>query len=473
MSPAFHLPLKQEPDRTAPILHSEPQAPSGRLELQEGTRGEINAQREADRVIVTRFAPPAVLVNAELQVLQFRGPTGEFLELPTGKASFDVLKMAREGLMLPLRSAINQARQENKTARKENVRINRNGKTRTVDLEVIPLKNLPERCFLILFKEGDEARQPSGRAAAAQVIESPVEIAPQTEQAAASRIVELETDVTEMREYFQSMQEQHEAANEELQASSEEIQSANEELQSVNEELETSKEELESANEELTTVNDEMSNRNVELTRLYNDLINLQSSTRFPIVLLGRDLTIRWFGPQAAKQFGLLATDVGRPINHIRHSLVLGGAPDLPLDLERLSSDVVSEVSTREHDVREKNGERWYSLRVSPYLTVDSKVDGAVLVLVDITERKRQEAALRRLATVVLDSNDAITLQDLEGRILAWNRGAERMYGYSEAEALQMNIEQLVPPGERERARGFLQAIRDGNEVWSFRDLRG
>ena len=156
---ALHLPLKREhdehaaPGRQSPLPKRQPGAP----EPPEGFRGEHHAQREADRITVSQFAPPGVLVNAELQVLQFRGPTGAYLEPPTGKASFDVLKMAREGLMLPLRAAINQAKKENKTARRDNVRLKQNGKTRTVHLEVIPLKNLSERCFLILFEEAEKA----------------------------------------------------------------------------------------------------------------------------------------------------------------------------------------------------------------------------------------------------------------------------------------------------------------------------
>ena len=93
--------------------------PAGSQQPPDGLRGELSAQREADRITVNQFAPPGVLINAELQVLQFRGATGAFLEPPVGKASFDVLKMAREGLMLPLRAAINEAKKENKTARKE------------------------------------------------------------------------------------------------------------------------------------------------------------------------------------------------------------------------------------------------------------------------------------------------------------------------------------------------------------------
>lgn len=110
---------------------------------------ELNVQREADRVTLNRYAPTGVPVDAALQVLQFRGETSAFLKPPTGQASFNVLKMAREGLMLPLRAAINKAKKENKTVRKENVRLHRNGRTRAVSIEVTPLKNLKKRCYLI------------------------------------------------------------------------------------------------------------------------------------------------------------------------------------------------------------------------------------------------------------------------------------------------------------------------------------
>ena len=328
-----------------------------------------------------------MLINADLQILQFRGPTSAYLEPPTGKASFDVLKMARQGLMLPLRAAINKAKKDNTTARKDNVRVQQNGKTRTVNLKVIPLKNVRERCFLIVFEDAASNRRARRR---------PADRLPfRTQQGERSklsgdsrRISDLETDLAETRDYLQSMQEQHEAANEELQASNEEVQSANEELQSVNEELETSKEELESANEELTTVNEEMANRNIELTRLNGDLVNLQTSIKLAIVLLGRDLTIRRFSAQAEKQFDLLATDVGRPISNIRHNLVfeerghqaasaVAAAPghrrassrvageaamkaarpdaaDVPPDLETLIAEVIATVHEREREVRDK-----------------------------------------------------------------------------------------------------------------------
>ncbi|MDQ3563232.1 MAG: PAS domain S-box protein [Pseudomonadota bacterium] len=374
LTPAFHLPVSRS--------HPAAKLPgAAKVEPPEGYRGELNAQREADRVTVNHYAPPGVLINADLEILQFRGPTGPYLEPPKGKASFDVLKMAREGLMLPLRAAITKAKKHNATVRREDVRINQNGHTRTVNIEVTPLKNVKERCYLIVFEPAEKRGLPPGK-------RSPRPRGQAVSHPDARRIAELETELGETGDYFQALQEQQDAANEELQASSEEVQSANEELQSINEELETSKEELESTNEELTTVNEEAARQNVELNRLNSDLNNLHQSLNQAIVLLGRDLTIRRFTPLAERAFNLLATDLGRPLSGIKHNL------DCP-DLEELITEVIDTVSVREREVRDKAG-RWCSLRVRPYLTLDhNKIDGAVLVLVDIDTLKRSEQDIK------------------------------------------------------------------------------
>lgn len=254
-----------------------------------------------------------------------------------------------------------------------------------------------------------------------------------------SRIAELERELAEMRDYVQSIQEQYEAAHEELQSSNEEVTSSNEELQSLNEEMETSKEELESANEELTTVNDEMASRNVELGRINGDLVNLQLATMLPIVLLGRDLTIRRFSPQAETQFGLLAADIGRSIAHIRHNLDVN-------DLETLIAEVIDTVREREVEVRDKEG-RWHSLRVRPYLTLDNKVDGAVLVLVDIDKLKRAEliaAAAREQADAVIRTTpDPLIVLDADLRVRSANDGFYRAFKLLPADAEGRSIFEL------------------------------
>ncbi len=386
---------------------SRPRSGEVRTVAPRALRPEMSAQREADRLMASAFAPPGVLVNAELQVLQFRGATSAFLAPPSGKASFDVLKMARPGLMLPLRAAINKAKKDNEPARKENVRIGEDGRVRAVDIEVVPLREQAERCYLVLFYPSgeprrDAAKRASGRpgeyGSAALAVAAPAAAGSASARELRRRLAQSERELAETRDYLESVQEQAESANEELQASSEELQSSNEELQSMNEELETSKEELESTNEELTTVNEEIGSRNQELDRLNADLRNVLASTRTAILVVGRELALRRFTPQAEKLFGLSASDVGRPLRGIRHGLVLaepGASADRPasgkpVDLDALLREVIDGAAPSEGEVLDERG-RWYSLRATPYFTLDNKIDGAVLMMLDVDSLKRSQ----------------------------------------------------------------------------------
>ncbi|HEV2455477.1 MAG TPA: chemotaxis protein CheB, partial [Verrucomicrobiae bacterium] len=395
---AFHVSAKNRP-MAAGIGNSPPTGKPGPPAGEpKGFRAELSAQLEADRVTVNQFAPPGVLINDELQILQFRGSTGIYLQPPAGKASFDVLKMTREGLVLPLRAVINKARKENKIARRDDVRFDHNGRIKTVKIEVVPLKNLKERCFLVLFEDGEKTGAAVPPAADGEPSAGGLNTRNfDRKQEVSRRVAELEFDLAEARDYLQAVQEQNETTHEELQASNEEVTSANEELQSLNEELETSKEELESANEELTTVNEEMSNRNTELSRLNADLNNLQTSTRLSVILVGRELAIRRFSPAAEKQFNLLAADVGQPLGRFRHNLVLAER-NFPaastLDLDAFAREVIETGRERECEARDKDG-RWFCLRAHPYLTLENQVDGAVIVFVDIDALKKTEREIK------------------------------------------------------------------------------
>src|SRR6476660_5932075 len=159
--------------------------------------------------------------------------------------------------------------------------------------------------------------------------------------------IHLREELEATREYLQSIIEEQRTTNEELRSANEEIQSSNEELQSINEELETAKEELQSTNEELTTVNEELQNRNDELSRLNNDLNNLLSSVNIPIVMLGNDLRIRRFTPQAERALSLLPTDVGRKVTDFRLKL------NVP-DLEPLFLDVIDNLHIKEREVQDQ-----------------------------------------------------------------------------------------------------------------------
>jgi two-component system, chemotaxis family, CheB/CheR fusion protein len=181
----------------------------------------------------------------------------------------------------------------------------------------------------------------------------------------------LKQELAATKEYLQSFTEALESTNEELQSANEEIQSGNEELQSTNEELQTSKEELESANEELQTVNDEMQRRNDLLSQLNNDLSNLLNSVSLPLLMVGRDLSVRRFTPQATKALGLTESDIGRPLSRLRLKVNV-------TDLEQMMLDVMADVRPKQSRVRVSAGQ-WYDLRLTPYRTADNRIDGVVL----------------------------------------------------------------------------------------------
>ncbi len=350
-----------------------------------------DVRTEADRILMARYAPPGVLVNAELEILQFRGDTGPYLAPAPGKASLNLLRMTREGLLVTLRAAINKARKDNVPVREEGVRVEADGVTREVDLEVVPVKgsSAGEGGFLVLFEEPvpAPASLPRGKRDRGKAAKPRTKAAAE-EEAAERENARLARELAATGEYLQSVIEQQEAANEELQSANEEVQSANEELQSINEELETSKEEIQSSNEELATVNDELQNRNLELNQLSNDLINLLGSVEMAIIMLGQDLRVRRFTPMAGEIFSLIPTDVGRPIGDIKLKL------SVP-DLEPFLAEVIATASPREREVQDSQG-RWYSLRVRPYRTLEDKIEGVVILLVDVDKLKQLEKVLHQ-----------------------------------------------------------------------------
>jgi PAS domain S-box-containing protein len=346
------------------------------------THAEVNIQREADRVALNRYVPPSVLVNANMHVLYFRGDTSPYLTPPTGRATFNLLHMAKDGLLPSLRGVLTRSVKQHKAARLENVEWFERGKSRRTSIEVVPLANAKERCYLVFFEErskGNPARVHDQESRETE----PLSKNGGTVRQWRSKVAQLERALAESRDYLQSVQEQYEAVNEELQAANEEATSANEELQSTNEELETSKEELESTNEELNTVNDELASRNSELTLANSDLQNIYVNVNMAVILFSRDLTVRRFTKPAEKLFNLVDSDIGRSMSTIRPNLEID-------DLERLLVEVIESVSLREREVRSRSGQ-WYMLRARPYFTQDRKVDGVVLVAVDVDQLKRSE----------------------------------------------------------------------------------
>ncbi|HET9299320.1 MAG TPA: chemotaxis protein CheB, partial [Candidatus Polarisedimenticolaceae bacterium] len=242
-------------------------------------RAVLDLHREADRLLLTHYAPAGVLVDETLEILHFRGRTEPFLEPPSGDARFHLMGMVRKGLWEQVHLAVQQAREERAPVTREGLQVRIGGESREVRLRVLPVSVPPDppRGLLVLFET-----------VGVDVVRS--EEASISPEDRGDELKRLNQELLATRHQLQSAIENHQTATEE-------ILSANEELQSTNEEMETAKEELQSANEELMTLNDELRTRNLELSVAYSDLNNVLSSANIPFLILGKDLKIRRVTP--------------------------------------------------------------------------------------------------------------------------------------------------------------------------------
>jgi len=355
--------------RTADLI------PQRGLELSHfGTRSTVGAGahlggdllKVADRIMLSAYAPAAVVIDQDMHVQQFRGRTDLFLEHTPGPATFNLVQLARPTLAADLRATIHRAIKTDKPARKERAKVKLSGRSYEINIQAVPFR-IPasdKSWLLVIFDETTKATKPEKLPRALG------------KTATEREVGELRRELAAAKESLQAIIEEQEATNEELKSSNEEIESSNEELQSTNEELETAKEELQSTNEELTTLNEELSNRNLEMMQLTGELNNLLASIQMPIVMVDNALTVRRATPAARTAFNILPTDIGRPLTELRPNI------DVP-DLENVLREVIETLGTRERKVTDQTG-RKYSLRVRPYRTTDNKIDGAVLTLIDI-----------------------------------------------------------------------------------------
>jgi len=353
--------------------------------ITEYASADLDLQSLADQIVWKKYAPPGVVINSDMEILQFRGETSPYLGLAPGKPNFNLLKMAQPSLRLELRAAIKQAKQQNISVKKFGIQDTSLEQLGNISFEVIPILTPSlEQYFLVLFESVPLSATP--------IVERTDVLRPQTaiEQELNQLKQELATNKQELagtRDYLQSIIQEQELANQEMMTANEEILSSNEEYQSTNEELETAKEEIQSTNEELNTTNEELSERIIESNRLNNDLSNLLSSVSIPIIMVSNDLCIRRFTPMAEKIFNLIPADVGRPLNHINHNL------HLP-QLEQLIREVIDIQLMKAQEVQDRDG-HWYDLRIRPYKTTENQIDGAVLVLVDIDSQKRSNMRIQ------------------------------------------------------------------------------
>ena len=345
-------------------------------------------QKIADDILLSKYTPPGVVVNDKMEIVQFRGSTGTWLESSPGKPSLNLLKMAREGLAFELRNAVHKVKSNNKPLVKGNIPIQFMGRQQLVTIEVIPLLKIVEPYFLILFKEThsypeafnstNDKLQPALQEELPQSLEK-------------MHIERLENELSQAREDMRSITEDQEAVNEELQSANEELLSGSEELQSLNEELETSREEIQSTNEELITLNQELFDRNdqLNLSRIYAE--SIVATIREPLIILDKNMKVKTANRAYYNKFKATEEKTeGKLFYELEN-----GQWDIP-SLRSLCKKILSEKSKITDFEIEQDfkfmGVRTMLLNAARIFREDDTEQLVLLAIEDITEAKKLEA---------------------------------------------------------------------------------
>lgn len=408
-----------------------------------------------ENAILEQIAPSAVLINEQGDILYIQGRAGMYLELPSGEIDTNnIFKMAKEGLKNDLILSFQKAKSKKQIVHTYGLKIKTNESFIIVDITIREInlnlkfkQELP--LYLVLIQEDLSTSKE-------EIIEENLPIIDTVDTVDTKflheniNIKSLKQELQLQKSFLQDANEKLENSNEELKSYNEEIQSMNEELQSTNEELETSKEELQSVNEELSTVNSELNTKVTDLSRSNNDMNNLLAGTGIGTIFVDHKLNILRFTPAVTRIINLILGDIGRSIGHIVSNMI---------DYSSLVSDIQSVLDTlvsKEIEVMTIDAKS-YLMRIQPYRTLENVIEGAVISFVDITEmhnikiKLNELNKLSRLAIVVRDSSDAIIVEDLSGKIIAWNPGAQKLYGWSEEEALKMESKDRIPKELQEK----------------------
>lgn len=342
-----------------------------------------NIQSIADQIILQQYSPASVLVTSSGDVIYITGRTGKYLEPVAGKANWNIYAMAREGLRHELAGAFRKAMQNFEPVILNNIKVGTNGGTQIINVTVqrIEKPDSVKGMIMIIFTD----------VPASSYVDP--DISPKRKQNYTSREKKLELELQRSYEALQSTREEMQTSQEELKSTNEELQSTNEELQSTNEELTTSKEEMQSLNEELQTVNAELQSKVSELVSASDDMKNLLNSTEIATLFLDKELNIRRFTDYVTHIIKLRSTDIGRPFT------------DLVTDLQYPEIDtharlVLKTLVPIETAIR-TNDDRWFSVRIMPYRTIDDRIDGLVITFADITIAKKLEAELTDVNNVL------------------------------------------------------------------------
>ncbi len=317
------------------------------------------------------YVPLAVVVNEQMEALHILGNPDGYFQLQSGKLMNDITKIAVKELAIPLATGLQKVFATGQELKYAGIRVQRRGEPKIAQIRIrlLPEVKGQEPLAAIFIEElVQPAKATSGGVPVYDV-----------NQEAEQRIHDLEQELQFSRENLQATIEELETSNEELQATNEELLASNEELQSTNEELQ-------SVNEELHTVNAEHQSKIIELTELNNDLDNLMENTRIGTLFLDENLAVRRFTPAIRQVLKILESDIGRPINHLMHTLV-------DIDLFACIHEVALTTIEQEQEVCTRDG-AWLLMRILPYHVGMGAVSGVVLTFTDIGLLKTTQDAL-------------------------------------------------------------------------------
>lgn len=431
--------VRLRPDFRLMLASGLPQRPRYSVAPAGGAGATDRLQQSIFERLLETHMPPSFLINDRRELVHSFGGAGRYLRMRDGRATTQLTDMVDAELRMILVGALARAEKQLQPVVFTGIRVSAEGKDLLLRLTVEPLHDRISglTSFLVILED-------TGVVAALRD-ESAIDVNLATHE----QIQTLEQQLEHTRENLQAMIEEQESSNEELQATNEELVASNEELQSTNEELH-------SVNEELYTVNAEYQHKIEELTQVTSDLENLLLALDLGILFLDHALCIRRFTPRIGKLFNLLPHDFGRPITSFSNVLDEG--------LLELLQQVLVTGTPVEKEIRDREG-NCYFLRILSYRISPAAQEGVVLSLIDVSPLKKAEARLQHLSAIVESSEDAIVGKDLDGTIVSWNTGAEKMYGYPAEEVIGQNARILYPAATAGQFDVLLQSIRAGHAI--------
>ena len=386
-------------------------------------------QKTADDIMLRKYTPAGVVVNEMMDIVHFRGNTGNYLQQSPGKPSHNLLKMAKDGLAFELRNILHKAKKQKAPVIKENIPVEINGVLQQINIEALLLPDTIEPHYLVLFHEnaGREVSELSGKTSNKKGSKLTTHDSKLT-----VRIQQLVKELTQAREDMRSITEDQEASNEELQSANEELLSSSEELQSLNEELETGKEELQSTNEELTVVNQEMISLNEQVTAARDYAEAIIANIHEPLLVLDKNLRIRTANNAFYKTFRVNEKETEAVLIYD-----LGNKQwDIP-ELRNLLEKILLEKSVfNDFEVTHTFshiGERIMLLNAREVINKNSAEKLILLSIEDITERKKAQEVLNKTGEhfrhLVKELPAAVYSCDAQGHITFYNDAAVKIWG--------------------------------------------